>query len=224
MEGKESLKNLSGKEKEKQSILLLVLKKHKLGIAFVFFFLFASVTWAWFIYNKTVDLDLHAHVKTWDVYLGDDQTGDTYSFQLSDLFPGMPNATDEVDIVNNGEMNATVGLQIEELYMFGVLQVEGTDYTVSESNGVYTISGYPFDLSFTLGSTTLNANGTTTLNFLLTWPYSRTGTAGCTADADGFSVCDEEDTALGEQSYQFSQTHPDDPSLQMQLKLNIVQE
>ena len=227
---------LSANEKpeEKKNILLMALKKHKISLAIVLFFTFASFTFAWFIYNKTVDTSLTAHVKTWHIELGGEE-GDTLTFALSDLYPGMDDATDTVSITNTGEMDATLSLEFESLTLFGEEQVKGTDYTVvyNATTRTYTIEGYPFHLSFSLGATELAANGTTLpngLQFLLTWDYDHDD---CAVNANGINVCDIQDTELGEKSYLYhsgdgTSAHPahpssEYPSLEIKVKLDMTE-
>ncbi len=220
---KEKLDNNETKQKKKKNILLIALKKHKVSLAFVLFFVFASTTFAWFIYNKTVDMGLQAHVKTWDIHLASGD-GDTYQFNLSDLYPGMPQATDSVRVVNAGEMDASLSFTVKSLILFGEEKELNTDYTVTVNNGVYTINGFPFELSFSLTADSVVAGDSTTLSFVLDWDYANSEPecqAIDQATGESYNKCDVEDTELGEKSYEYAQTHPDDPSLAIVLKLQF---
>ena len=235
-------------KKKKKNILLIALKRHKISLAFVLFFAFASVSFAWFIYNKTVDVTVQGHVKSWNLELGDG-SGDTFVFQLSDLYPGMPDAADAVAISNNGEMNATLSLEFNSLKLFGEeQQIKDATHTVKKdadhpngydfevqytaATGVYKIIGYPFDLSFKLGATQLNAGSAITsgLSFDLKWDYDNSE-AACTVN--NVNICDQEDTELGEKSYLYhsgdgTDAHPahpssEYPSLEIVIKLDMVE-
>ena len=218
----EDLKN------KKKNNLLIALKRHKIGLIIALFFIFTSSTFAWFIYNKTVDTSLHAHVKTWDVMLGDG-SGDTYEFRISDLYPGMADAHDEVNIINNGEMTADISIEFKSITLFGVEQVEGTDYNVVVSNNgkTFTITGYPFDITFSLGAESIQTDQISNLEFDLTWDYERNG-AECFIDGGGNPTtenqCDAEDTTYGEASYEFSEEHPDDYSLEIVLAMTFTEQ
>jgi hypothetical protein len=215
------------KKNKKKSILLTILKKHKIGLAIVLFFICASSTFAWFIYNKTVDMGLHAHVKTWDVMLGNGQD-DTYEFRISDLYPGMDNAYDTVNVINNGEMSADLSIEFKSITLFGELQEEGTDYNVVVSNNgrTFNITGYPFTLTFSLGAAVIGEGQSSSLSFSLTWDYERDG-AECYVDSGGQPTtenqCDIEDTRFGERSYEFSQSNPDDYSLEIELAMSFTE-
>jgi len=211
---------------EKKNILLLALKRHKISLAIVLFFIFASTTFAWFIYNKTVNFGLQAHVKAWDIQLGDG-SGDTYTFAISDLYPGMDDATDSVNIINGGEMAASLSMEVKSLKLFGVEQTLGTDYTVSVSEGVYTINGYPFTLKFNLSGDSLNAGAVTTLVAELVWDYDNNEAACQATDPtthEAYNKCDVEDTEMGERSYEYSQTNPTGNSIEIVLKLQFVEQ
>ena len=230
---KKDVANKNTAEEKKKNILLIALKRHKYSLAFVLFFVFASTAFAWFIYNKTVDMGLNAHVKSWKVYMGDGDEGDSYIIDLEDLYPGMtPISGESIPISNDGEMDATVSIQIKSLYLFGEEQNQGApgvtcdatiprddpnyvcDYTIAittDASGrtVYTIEGYPFTLQFNLGLSMLGAGGNSDLNYSLTWAYE-----SCPAND---TSCDEIDTWYGEKSYEYGvayraayrQEHPD---------------
>lgn len=213
------------KEEKKKNILLIALKRHKVSLAIVLFFVCASTAFAWFIYNKTVDMSMSAHVKSWKVYLGDDEEGDTYIISLSDLYPGMTTISGEqIPITNDGEMSASVSVQIKSLKLFGVLQNPGApgatcdatidrndpnyvcDYTIAKTVGqggvtTFTITGYPFKLQFVLGNTELASGGHSNLNYSLEWAYESDE-----CDEDDTS-CDEKDTWYGEKSYEYGVTY-----------------
>ena len=227
MEEKNLKTNKEEKQNKKKSILLTILRRHKIGIAIVLFFIFASSTFAWFIYNKTVDMGLHAHVKTWDVMLGNGQD-DTYEFRISDLYPGMENAYDTVNVINNGEMSADLSITFKSITLFGVEQTQGVDYNVVVTNNgrTFNITGYPFTLTFTLGAAQIGEGQSSNLSFSLTWPYERND-ASCFVDGNNqpttVNQCDIEDTQYGERSYEFSQTNPDDYSLAIEITMSFTE-
>ncbi len=224
MKKDEKLSN--NESREKKNILLLALKRHKISLAIVLFFICATSTFAWFIYNKTVNFGLQAHVKAWDIQLGDG-SGDTYTFAISDLYPGMPDATDSVNIINGGEMAASLSMEVKSLKLFGEDQVLGTDYTVTVNNGVYTINGYPFTLTFSLSGDSLNPGALTTLVAELKWDYANSEAACQATDPitnEPYNKCDEEDTEMGERSYEYSQANPNGNSIEIVLKLQFVEQ
>ncbi len=214
-------------KKKTSNILITVLKRHKIIILLLILFTTLSSTMAWFIYNTTVDMSLQAHVKTWNVYLGEGGVDGVYEFKISDLYPGMADVTDNVDIVNNGEVSASVAVDIKKITLFGVEQVEGVDYTLEIANNgtEFIIKGYPFNLIFYLGNTALASGGKSAMSFNLTWDYDNDTDPNCTVDATGMNSCDLLDTQFGERAYAFS-SNPDNEgksSLVIDLALDIVQ-
>lgn len=226
----------TSRKTSKKNILLTVLKKHKIGLLLIVFLLTVSGTFAWFVYNKTVDMSLHAHVKAWNIELGDDD-GDTYVIEIDDLYPGMTTIDTKngggIPITNNGEIAANIQIDIVSITLFGELQdKEKQDYVLEEtttSEGKkFTVKGYPFVLSFTLSSDYLTSGSSTTLNYSLEWVYEKDSSYDCTFKDDDGNVlndCDAQDTYFGEKSYAFSSdpAHINEPSLVIQMKMNVTQ-
>ena len=126
---KEEILNTEEKESHENNkkIIIAVLKKHKIALLLIIFLVMVSSTFAWFIYNKTVDMSLHAHVKAWNIQLGEeDESQDKYEISISALYPGMTSIDTTqsgggIPIVNNGELAADVSIRISSLTLFGVL-------------------------------------------------------------------------------------------------------
>lgn len=229
---KNDVQNIEDKTKQHDSknnrnILLIVLKKHKLSLFILLFFCCASTTFAWFIYNKTVDMSLNAHVKSWDVVLGDEGNEGEYVFQISDLYPGMETSTDSINVVNNGEVSADMSITIKSITLFGVEQT-ADDYTleVSPDGTEFVVTGYPFELKFKIASKSIASGGKSQLSFELVWDYENDEPECTVTDENGtYNICDREDTELGEMSYEFS-SNPDNvdkSSLVIDLGIEIVQ-
>lgn len=219
--------------KKSKSILLTVLKRHKLGLLIILFLIMVSSTFAWFIYNKTVDMTLHAHVKAWNIELGEEnETEDGYEIAIAALYPGMTSidtvTNGGIPIVNNGELAAAISINISSITLFGVEQVEGTDYTleVSQDGKTFTVSGYPFVLTFVLDASQITSGGKSALNYSLVWDYDNTEDS-CTQDDDGneidYNRCDVEDTEMGEASYEYSKNNPGASSLVIKMKMDVTQ-
>ncbi len=224
----------SHKPLKKKDILFIVLKKHKIGLLLIAFLIMVSSTFAWFINNKTVDLSLHAHVKAWNIELGDDEDGDTYVIEIADLYPGMATIDTSngagIPINNNGEIDASIDIDIVSITLFGKLQ-SSNDYTLEKNttaNGIeFVIKGYPFVLSFRLSADYLTSGASTTLNYTLEWVYEKDDNTQCSLVNDEVTIdnCDALDTYFGEKSYEFS-SNPDnqgESSLVIQMKMNVTQ-
>lgn len=230
----EEEKNIQTEVKQKKNIILTVLKHHKIGILIIIFLMMVSSTFAWFVYNKTVNMALITHVKSWNIELGDDKEGDTYEIKIDDLYPGMATIDTAngggIPIVNNGEIAADISIEIISITLFGELQTLGTDYDIVRTDAVsgteFKIDGYPFILVFKLSSDYLTSGASGNLNYTLEWDYENSE-AECMQDASGnaldYNRCDAEDTAFGEKSYEFSSANPNDSSLIIQMKMNVTQ-
>lgn len=221
-----------------KKIIIAVLKKHKIALLLIVFFVMVSSTFAWFIYNKTVDMALHAHVRAWNIQLGEeDESQDKYEIAISALYPGMASIDTTVSgggipIVNNGELAADISIRISSLTLFGVVQVEGTDYelVVSDDGKTFTVDGYPFVLTFTLDASQITSGGSSALNYSLVWDFDNSE-AECMQDEQGnqldYNRCDAEDTELGEQSYEFAEANKDvdnpPSSLIIEMEMDVTQ-
>lgn len=224
----------SHKPLKKRDILFIVLKRHKIGLLIVVFLIMVSSTFAWFINNKTVDLSLHAHVKAWNIALGNDEDDGTYVIEIADLYPGMATIDTSngagIPIYNNGEIDANIAIDIVSITLFGKLQ-SANDYTVEKYTDTdvvkFVIKGYPFVLSFALSTDYLTAGDSTTLNYILEWEYEKYDNTQCSFSNDEVTIdnCDDFDTYFGEKAYEFS-SNPDNQglsSLVIQLKMNVTQ-
>lgn len=228
-------------KKNDKKILFTILKKHKIGIAIIVLMLTVSSTLAWFTYSSAVDFSMTAHIKAWSVEL-DAKYDDVYEFNLSDMYPGMDVSTETVNIKNSGEVDASIGININSLTLFGEVQEYGVDYVIERSadGKEYIVRGYPFELKFILSGTEIAAdsNARQSLSYELSWNYDNTNSESCIVnanggvecsqcftDADGVNSCDLEDTLLGEASATFRSdpANADTDSLVMSLSLSFSQ-
>ena len=235
MDDKEIIKEEKKNELRKNSfVLLMALKRHKVSLLIILFLFLVSSSFAWFIYNETVDLSLHARVKSWNIELGDENnTDDEYVIKIAALYPGMVSIDTSVSgegipITNNGELSAAISINIESITLFGVEQIRDTDYTLDVSNDgkIFTVSGYPFVLSFVLDASQINSGGVSSLNYSLVWDFDNSDPS-CMLDDDGNAItynrCDVEDTEMGERSYEYSKDHPTESSLIVKMKMDVTQ-
>lgn len=196
-------------KKKKQSILALLIKRNKLKALIILFFALVANTYAWFIYNRIVDGDITAHVKSWNVTF-DGALDDSLVFELDDLYPGMEEVSQVVSLTNNGEMDATVDFKIRSVRIMDVTYEVGVDNQTSESIENELLNNYPFKISFETSNDYVSSNGgKTELRFYVKWPYE--------------SGDDALDTYWGEKSYEFDLANPDMKSIQLILDVNATQ-
>lgn len=219
---------VSSEKKKSKNILLLALARHKIGLLLVLLLVLISSTLCWFIFNTQVDLDIQAHVKSWN--FGFDDNG-SIEVKIDDLFPGVDDQEYSLDLVNYGEMDGTISIDIASITLFGEEQVKGVNYTVERSvdGNTLNIIGYPFDAQVVLGKNTLIATedtnkDTTKLDFKLVWDYDNSD-PDCVDSDSGKNICDIADTELGSKSYIFSNdlANADTPSLIIEISVDIVQ-
>ena len=232
-----TITNDSQKVVDTKNILLTVLKRHKIGLLIIILLVMISSTFAWFIYNTAVDVSLNAHVKTWNIELGNEGNEDVYEIKIEALYPGMATidtslSNSGIPIHNAGEVAAVISINITSITLFGVEQVAGTDYVLEKSadGKTFTVKGYPFVLKFLLDSSDLGVNAVSALNYTLEWDYDNSEPE-CMKDANGntltYNRCDMEDTVMGEKSYEFSQStknmNPRPSSLVIEMRMDVTQ-
>lgn len=219
-------------KKKSKSILLLALKRHKIGLLIILFLILTTSTLCWFIFNTQVDMSIHAHVKSWN--FGFDDTKNTFTVEIKDLYPGVEPQESSLNLVNNGEMDGTISIGIASVTLFGEEQIEGEDYNVEygeDGNTIY-ILGYPFDIQVVLGKNILiatedNNKDSTKVDFKLEWDYDNDDDPSCIISEDDieYNICDIEDTKMGNRSYIFSSNpdNADKSSLVIDISVDIVQ-
>ena len=139
------------KEKQpekKKNYLLLFLKKNKIKTLLLLFLALAANTYAWFIYNRVVSANLEAHVKSWQVTI-DGAVNENITFEIDDLYPGMPEYSDEVTLTNDGEMDANVTFTINSIRIMDETYTVGVNgETVSSLETK--LASYPFSITMEL--------------------------------------------------------------------------
>lgn len=211
MDDKE-LKDTQVEEKhKKQSIIGLLIKRNKIGFFILVFFTLAANVFAWFIYSQIVSSEISANVKSWNISMAGEHDG-VIEFELDDLYPGMPNYSDSVELSNNGDMDATVTFTIHSITIMGETHsIEDPEF-LDDPDALqdYIDETYPFTLSYTASSGVIQAeSGVMTLSFQVVWPYE--------------SGQDDLDTLWGEKAYEYQQEHPNDKMLTLILDVNVIQ-
>lgn len=205
-------KDSSVNEKKKQSILFLLIKRHKIKMILVLFFALVANTYAWFIYNKIVSSDISAEIKAWNVSFEGVEDG-VLTFDLDDMYPGMPNHEESVSLTNNGDLNAKVNFTLHSFDILGEsYSIEGEEGYSADDLLQILEERYPFKVTFSSSADEVDSNGgKVDLTFKVVWPYE--------------SGNDVLDTKYGQLAYEFL-NNPDNASkkcLTITLDVNIVQ-
>lgn len=205
MESKDNIKivNDSHDTNVNKKIVLKVLKKHKIALLIIIFLIMVSSTFAWFLYNKTVSVEMHAHVKAWDVKLDgqEDQENSEVEIELDSLYPGMStvdtslNNDAVIKIVNNGEVPAEVSVNINSIVLFGMnVPKKGSGGTANELGYEYEVVETKTDCTTdpdtnieTCSTLILTVNG---FPFELSFTLSGFDLDAISYDADGNAIID----------------------------------
>lgn len=193
---------------KKESKLKIIKKKVRRSTLFLLFIALITNSFAWFIYSNKVTNDITTGVKSWKITF--DQEGSTLEdyvkFEIDDIYPGMDDYEQHINITNNGEMKAYIIYNIEAIKIFDETYTKD-DYTEEELINLLA-NNYPFKMTFTENNTEIDIDETGYFGVTLVWPYE--------------SGDDEKDTYYGKKSYEFKQTS-DDPQIQITVKIKASQ-
>ena len=141
-----------------------------------YFLIFAIVllsinAYAWFVYFTKVDTGITAKVRSWNVMfqVHENNIASEVTFNVGDIYPGMPDFNDNATIVNTGETEGEASFTIQSVQIFDDVYTED-DYTQAELLEILT-EDYPFVIDISLTDTTIAAGHTEYFNIDVTWPY-----------------------------------------------------
>lgn len=205
-----------GNSKKKLTIIELIkllFKRVRLSTLLLLLITLCSSTFAWFLYATKVSVGITAHIEAWNILFTNEnnEISELINFEIPNLYPGMEDYNDSIEIINLGEKNASVEYEIVRVSILGVnYNIDGTTLT-SDQMVNNLASDYPFKINISLENSTIEAgSGRTTFSLSTVWPYE--------------SGDDELDTYWGSKSYEFSSNNPDTPSIQIEIKISASQE
>ena len=78
-------------------------------------------TFAWFVYNSRVQNSLSTSVKAWRVTFEneDNELTEYVEFKIDNIYPGMTDYNNSIAITNEGEMQAEIKYELEEVSILG---------------------------------------------------------------------------------------------------------
>lgn len=197
-----------------------VIKPHQIIILII---LITSNSFAWFIYATKVNNTMNAHVRAWDVLFqsGDSPIVDYININIESMYPGMDDYHYELKAYNKSEVGAQVTYEILSA------NIMGTEYYTKEglvdaniSNDTSTITSdelieklkkdYPFKFDFAISNSIIDAEiGESLYTVDAKWPFE--------------SGDDELDTKWGKLAYDYKKNYPDNPSIELKVKIYITQ-
>lgn len=205
-----------GNSKKKLTIIELIkllFKRVRLSTLLLLLVTLCSSTFAWFLYATKVSVGITAHIEAWNILFTNEnnEISELINFEIPNLYPGMEDYNDSIEIINLGEKNASVEYEIVRVSILGVnYNIDGTTLT-SDQMVNNLASDYPFKINISLENSTIEAgSGRTTFSLSTVWPYE--------------SGDDELDTYWGSKSYEFSSNNPDTPSIQIEIKISASQQ
>lgn len=185
-------------------------RKIKIRTILLLMITLSSNTFAWFVYNTKVDNNITTSVKAWRITFenNDSDAIQHLEFKIDNIYPGMKDYSNYISVTNEGETDAKIVYEIEELKILEATY-KNTDYSQEELNEIIT-NDYPFKITFNIDTEDLKAisgSGIFTVN--VSWPYE--------------SGNDELDTIWGNNSYNYKQKFPDTPGIIIKIKLTVSQ-
>ena len=199
--------------------------KHRVTLRTLFLLSITLIfnTYAWFMYATTVTTNLTAHVEAWKVEfeVNNQAIARVFTINIDHAYPGMTDQLKTVVIRNRGDKVADISYAIKSVRIFDDKFVAAdqldTNETIEQGATSSTSAAlitkmqndYPFRLGFTLNSATLAIGATTSMDINFEWDYE--------------SGDDATDTDYGTEAYDFDQNNPNTPSIEIVIKLIVVQ-
>ena len=194
--------------KEKTKNVFKVIKRLRYFLIFGIILLSINA-YAWFVYITRVDSSITARVRSWNVMF---QAHDTsivseVTFNVGEIYPGMPDYSDYATIINNGESMGNLTFTIKEVQIFENVYSEN-DYTTEELVDLLA-NNYPFKIDVGLTNSTISPGHTEFFNVDITWPYE--------------SGDDALDTYWGNVAYTYRNTTNSDTCISITAEIRVSQ-
>lgn len=200
------------REKKKANLIIRIGRRIKIRHLFVLIVLLVANTYAWFIFSTKVSMGITAHIASWSINFTSGQGEQvTYmTFHVDRVYPGMPEASEILNINNSGTEDANLNYEILSFRIFNDTYQQDID-TTSEDLEYMLKNNYPFKFDFIRSAEVIDSlTGTATFQITLNWDYE--------------SGDDAADTDYGEQAYTYYATNPTDPAIEVNLEVQAVQQ
>ena len=211
------------KVKNNQKLFKALKKVINLKRIIILIVLLAGNSFAWFIYSQQVEGNVNVHVRSWKVVLesANQPITTTYDVKIDNMYPGMSDFSQSIQVYNKSEMSADITYTILEMNILGtntitkegVLEQSGTlsGTEITSSDLVTKLnSDYPFKIAFTITNSIVDADtGESNFTINVTWPFE--------------SGNDALDTEWGNNAYVYKTNNPSSPSITMKVKLSVAQ-
>ena len=177
----------------------------------IFAILLLSVNaYAWFVYVTRVDSSITARVRSWNVMfqVHDNNIASEVTFNVGEIYPGMPDYNDYASIINTGESYGEAFFTIKTVQIFNDVFTDA-DYTQGELIDILT-ANYPFTIDISLTNNVVAPGHTEYFNIDIDWPYE--------------SGDDETDTYWGNVAYNYLHNNPTASCITITAEVRVNQE
>lgn len=197
--------------------------------------IFIVNTYAWFSMQNNVTFGgIEADLTAWDVkyYIdGKEVFEEEATFTIDELYPGMPEREDVVNIYNMGEFNANVTYELISVKVFGQevlpqLRTNGEIKTEGYTTHLFSKdTTYPFDISYTYNRERLEGSyvddattpgAAAKFTFNVDWPYEGNGN-----ETENLAK-DILDTKFGKDAYEYYKNEENDPLKAIEVTVKIT--
>ena len=194
--------------REKGKKIFNLIKRYRYFLVFAIV-LFSFNAYAWFMYATRVDTSLTAKVRSWNVMfqVHDNNIAENITFDMADMYPGMPNYSDAASIINTGDSTADAYFNIKRFEIFGDVYTS-ENYTQAQLLDRLENS-YPFKIQLSLTNTKVYPGATELFQIAITWPYE--------------SNNDTLDTQWGMKAYEYRNNRPGQPCLSILAEIRVDQ-
>lgn len=192
-------------------ILTRVFKKTKLRTLLMLMILLSFNTTAWFIYATKVENGISARIVAWNVAFltGEDELLEYINFKIDNIYPGMKEYTEKIEVTNNGDASAALSYEIEDARILDSTYVVDDESVTSVSLLSSLANDYPFKIRIGVSKELVTPGENAYFYVTVFWDYE--------------SGNDELDTYWGNKAYDFHQDNKDKESIELNLIISAVQ-
>ncbi len=195
--------------KKNDAVIKTLKKSMRLKVLLLLAIILTFNTFAWFIYSSAVSNSITTSVRAWKIeFENDSQTTQYIEFDIDDLYPGMPEYNNYINVVNYGETAATLTYEIMSFKVLGTEYTNPPETTGDLENIIE--NNYPFKINLNLTNSDLTPeSGSSEFTINVKWPFE--------------SGDDEEDTLWGHRAYTYKQENPTLKQISINIKLTANQ-
>lgn len=195
--------------KKNKDVIKTLKKSMRLKVLLLLVIMLTFNTFAWFVYSNTISNSISAYVKAWRIeFENEEEIVQEIEFKIDNLYPGMDDYHNYINIVNYGDTEANIGYEIVSAKILSNTYSQPT-YS-SEDLEEMLSENYPFLIEFSLSNSTLDPlDGEADFEINVTWAFE--------------SGDDEKDTEWGHASYTFNELYPDATQIIIVVKLFATQ-